>query len=405
MSFQAPTSRSFNGKISDTQLTIPFDQKSELAQQDSLASPQSVDAPWVLAAELSPVPMRITDTRAQVIFVNSPWLQFTGMPLSDAKSLGWLARVEEDFRLPLLERLLAPSLQGNDGFLIDYCLVDPDGNRHPVREMTQPRFSPSGTFLGHASALVDLSTMANRPQASDAATSYDPTISAAAAMVHDIAPALTAAITYNHAALKTLKDDPSLVGTGATAQLSMTSKHLQKSSELLRRLRDILSKGQAYFDATNLHDLIRGSVLEHSGQSDALGIQFIMNLPDIHASVMADALQIQKVMSYLLEAAMDSVKGVTGAKILVQLDLDSEGLWRVLIRHNGVPLREHGEDSVFSTINPAKRGQPGLGLSISQSIIRGHNGRLWYEAPSSTERNGNWKGGTMIFVLPPCRPL
>ncbi len=403
MSFQAPASLSLKPASAGGQMTIPF----ERGFEDKPAEPGSIaphlDAPWIAAATLSPVAMRVTDTRAQVIFVNLPWNQTTGMTLSEAAGLGWLNRVEESVRLTLLERLLAPIAQGRDGFTIDYNLYDNEFRGRPVREVTSPRFSPTGEFLGHFTAIVDVGHTVQPSRSPHPLEDYDPTLAAASAITHDIGPPLTAAIAYNHAALVQLKQDQGVVATKAAAQLVLASNHLKKSSDMLRRLREVLNKGQAYFDTAQLDDLIREATHDLIQDCREAGVNVMLDLPGDPAPVFADPLQVRKVLSYLLSSAIECVNGIVGPKISVQLDQDPSGLWRVCIRHNGTALRDQTEDTVFSTVNPVTRGQTGLGLAISQSIIRGHNGRLWYEGPSPSERTGSWKGGAFTFVLPPCK--
>lgn len=404
MSYQSPTNHSLTPVSIGGQMSIPFDQGLDAAPRDAGFTTSSIDAPWIAAATLSPIAMRITDTRAQSVFVNQPWIQATGMTLSEAAGLGWLNRVEEAVRLTLLERLLTPIDQGRDGFTIDYSLFDNACRGRPVREVTRPRFGPTGAFWGHISAIVELSSSVPSSKCHHAQEEFDPTLSAASAITYDLAPPLTAAIAYNHAALAQLKQDQGVLATKASAQLVLASTHLKKSSDMLRRLREVLNKGQAYFDTAHLDDLIREATQDLTPDCVEAGISILLDLPNEPAPILADPLQVRKVLSYLLSSAIECVSGIVGPKILIQLDQDPAGLWRVCIRHNGTPLRDQTEDTVFSTVNPVTRGQTGLGLAISQSIIRGHNGRLWYESPSPSERNGSWKGGLMTFVLPPCKP-
>lgn len=389
--------------VDGKQLMMPFDGTDDKKPREPIYVKATADEAWISASEYSPVPTRITNSRAQVIHVNQLWQDCTKMPLAEAMALGWLNRVEETMRLPLLERLLVPAEEQSGPFTMDYLLLDHQGHGRPVREVAKPRFSKTGTFLGHVAIIMDLSNRTQMEREDETSTSFDPTLSAAAAMAYDIAPPLTAAIAYNHAVLSQLKSESGPSAAKAATQLALASRHLQKSSDLLRRLREVLTKGRAYFDTTDLNELVKGAVNEIAADCGTSGIQLIIDLPHEHAPVMADAMQVRKVLSYLLTNAIESVSGTVGAKISVQLDQDGQGFWRFCIRNNGALLREQDDEPVFSTLNPATHGVTGLGLAISQSIIRGHNGRLWHEAPAPTDRGSIWKGGALTFVLPPCR--
>ncbi len=400
MSDRNLTNHSAKPTNSVQKLADNYEQGAEDSSLETALGTRQPDEPWIAAAKLSPIGVRITDPRAQAIFVNEPWSQSTGMGIDDARGLGWLNRIEEKIRLTLLERLLTPIEQGRDGFTIDYELLDGQSQGHLFREVTKPRFSSSGLFLGHFSAILDLGHITQTSKLQNSIIDYDPTIPAASAIVHDIAPPLTSALAYNHAALTELKRDQGVAATKAAAQLALASNHLKQTSDMLRRLREVLNKGQAYFNAAHLDDLIREAVHDLTEAFMVEGVEVLLELPVDPAPVMANPLQILKVLSYLLGSALESVTGTVGAKISIVLDEDTAGMWRVCIRHNGTALRIHHDDTVFSTLNPVTHDQNGLGLAISQSIIRGHNGRLWYDRPSSTDRHVSWKGGAFIFVLP-----
>jgi two-component system, LuxR family, sensor kinase FixL len=63
------------------------------------------------------------------------------------------------------------------------------------------------------------------------------------------------------------------------------------------------------------------------------------------------------------------------------------------VRDRGIGIRDDMLDEVFQPFFTTKREGLGMGLSISRSIIRAHQGRLWAE-------NNPDGGATFAFTLP-----
>jgi signal transduction histidine kinase len=59
----------------------------------------------------------------------------------------------------------------------------------------------------------------------------------------------------------------------------------------------------------------------------------------------------------------------------------------------GVGLEPEGLDRLFEAFYTTKKGGMGIGLSVSRSIVEGHNGRLWAEP-------NDGPGATFSFSIP-----
>jgi two-component system sensor kinase FixL len=77
----------------------------------------------------------------------------------------------------------------------------------------------------------------------------------------------------------------------------------------------------------------------------------------------------------------------------ISLTCVNEGTWlRFSVKDNGHGLNGDGE-KIFEAFHSTKPQGLGLGLTICQTIIRAHGGRLW------AENNKNY-GATFHFQLP-----
>jgi len=112
--------------------------------------------------------------------------------------------------------------------------------------------------------------------------------------------------------------------------------------------------------------------------------------------VLADALQIQQVILNLVRNAVDAIGNNDGARtITISAQLAQEAV-EILVQDTGGGLAPGILGQLLHPFFTTKPDGLGLGLSISQSIIEAHGGRLWATANSGC-------GTTFHFTLPVAR--
>ena len=153
------------------------------------------------------------------------------------------------------------------------------------------------------------------------------------------------------------------------------------------------------FSSVKFEELIReiiGHMLPISTKKD-IQIEFIPPkeaLPpwSVDPDKMRDALQ------NLLDNAIKYTE--KGGKVTVSVELE-EGHLHLVVRDNGIGIPEDVKEKVFSRFFRAPNAiafgtsGSGLGLSIVQSIVQRHGGRIWFDDVSG--------GGTAFHVLLPFR--
>jgi signal transduction histidine kinase len=110
---------------------------------------------------------------------------------------------------------------------------------------------------------------------------------------------------------------------------------------------------------------------------------------------MGDRVQLQQVILNLLLHASDAMSGVDDRPRHLVIRTESEGGKRVRlsVQDVGVGLNSESVDQLFAAFYTTKPEGMGMGLSISRSIIEGHQGRLW-AAPN------DGPGATFSFSIP-----
>ena len=111
--------------------------------------------------------------------------------------------------------------------------------------------------------------------------------------------------------------------------------------------------------------------------------------------VTADRVQLQQVIVNLLLNASDAMSGVEDRprQLFVRTEREGENHVRLAVQDSGVGLDPQSLDKLFEAFYTTKAGGMGIGLSVSRSIIEGHDGHLW-----AVPNDG--PGATFAFSIP-----
>jgi two-component system, LuxR family, sensor kinase FixL len=160
-------------------------------------------------------------------------------------------------------------------------------------------------------------------------------------------------------------------------------------------LRDLVRKHPTTQTALDLNTLIRSVV--HYAQSElrqidtALKLELTEPLP----AVLADDIQIQLVVLYLLRNALEAMQQteIGARELTVRTAPADASTVRVTISDTGHGLVADAAEHLFQPFFSTKPGGMGLSLSVSRSIIESQSGRLW--ATPNPDR-----GTSFHFTLP-----
>lgn len=146
----------------------------------------------------------------------------------------------------------------------------------------------------------------------------------------------------------------------------------------------------------NLSDLILMTSARFQIQAEQFGLTLTSEVPDHIPDLLMDSERVSQVITNLVENAMKATP--SGGTIAVSAEVhEHEVLVHVADTGVGIPLDQ--QQKIFSRFyrldhKSSKHGAHlGLGLSICQQIVEGHNGRLWVESEEG-------KGSRFSFTLP-----
>lgn len=197
------------------------------------------------------------------------------------------------------------------------------------------------------------------------------------ALAHELNQPLSSILSNAQAAQNFLAQDPVDLDE-VRAIVADIANVDRRAAEVIRRLRDMLRRGNAQMQELDLAQITRDVVsLAHS---DLVGKHVKVSFHFEHAlsPVYGDRVQIQQVLLNLLLNAADAMSETPEIVRMIDLAAANEAdlvHLRVSDRGRGIPAEQL--DCVFEPFYTTKSHGLGLGLAISRSIIVAHGGRLW----------------------------
>ena len=257
--------------------------------------------------------------------------------------------------LPVSLVLLAHRAAGGERY---YSLIARDMTERELREAQQRRHQDE---LAHTARLVSLGELAS-------------------GIAHEINQPLAAVVNYASASqryLQSLGDNPQAAERVAQG-LARITEQANHASEVIRRLRAFLRKGQRRMQALQPAELIHEAVLLCQWQAGNSQISIIEQAEGALGCVYADRVLLEQVLLNLLRNAIDANREHCAgqpSQIVISARVEQGSLcMRVEDQGPGVPAEalEH----LFTPFYTSKAEGLGLGLSMSRSIIEGFGGSL-----------------------------
>jgi PAS domain S-box-containing protein len=106
-------------------------------------------------ANSAPVMMWVTRLDRVRDFVNEAYIQFTGLPEEEARTLDWRERIHPEDH----DRIVAESIAGEASglrFTLEGRYLRADGDWRWLRSVSQPRFGPDGELVGFIGVATDI---------------------------------------------------------------------------------------------------------------------------------------------------------------------------------------------------------------------------------------------------------
>jgi len=237
------------------------------------------------------------------------------------------------------------------------------------RQDAERRFQDVQSELAHVSRLSAMGEMAS-------------------ALAHELNQPLSATANYIQGSLRLLAEDPVDKPVIADA-LKVAGEQMFRAGDIIRRLRDFVSKGETERRLENLPQLLEeAGALAMVGAKDR-GVRLRFDIaPDV-GLVLVDKVQIQQVVLNLMRNAVEAMAQSDQRELVVAAQPADDDMVVVSISDTGTGISDAVAGQLFEPFVTTKHEGMGVGLSISRTIVEAHGGRIWVEPTPG--------GGTTFF--------
>ena len=228
------------------------------------------------------------------------------------------------------------------------------------RQETEARLQELQSELVHISRLTALGEMAST-------------------LAHEINQPLSAIANYMKGTRRLLEqtNDERLVK--ARDALDKAAEQALRAGQIIRRLRDFLSRGESERRVESIAKLIEeASALALVGVKE-YGIRVQFQRDPAVDSVLVDRVQIQQVLLNLIRNAVDAMTDSPRRNLVIATAAAPPGQVTVSVSDTGPGIAPEIADQLFQPFVTTKPQGMGVGLSISRTIIDAHAGRIWVE--------------------------
>ena len=198
-----------------------------------------------------------------------------------------------------------------------------------------------------------------------------------ATLAHEINTPL-GAIVSNAEAASRLVDRGTATRTDLLEALQDIVDDGQRASEVIKRLRAMLRKGEPEQKPCDLNRLIEEVLDLLSVDLTRAGISTEFQLDDNLPPVRGDAIQLQQVFLNLVVNAIDAMTEVSDGprRLTVETKRLAADRVQACVKDTGVGVKEDDLDHMFEAFVTTKTSGLGMGLSISRSLVEAHGGTI-----------------------------
>ncbi|PAV26344.1 PAS domain S-box-containing protein [Tamilnaduibacter salinus] len=256
-----------------------------------------------------------------------------------------------------------------------YSLVNRDMTERALRESEQRRHQEE---LAHAARLATMGELAS-------------------GIAHEMNQPLATIVNYANASQRYL--EPPLDETRlekVREGLQRITHHANHASEVIKRLRNFLQKGQRRVCRIALDEVIQTAVQLCRWEADKKHVTIHQALEARCPQITADPVLIEQVLLNLIRNAIDANCerwGNQSSDIHISTTPGPDGSLIVTVRDQGPGMSEEGLRNIFTPFYTSKEQGLGLGLSMSRSLVEGFGGFL-------DARNGPKGGLELICRFP-----
>jgi two-component system sensor kinase FixL len=205
----------------------------------------------------------------------------------------------------------------------------------------------------------------------------------ATSLAHELNQPLTAVANYIEAAgdmLAAPTPENIAIIRGA---LDDAAKQSVRAGQIVRRLRDFISRGETDKRIESLQSVIaEANALALIGVRE-LGVDVAISIDPNIDTVLIDRIQIQQVLVNLIRNAVDALSECETRKLEINAARVDVETVQLSVIDSGPGLDTDVANRLFQPFVSTKENGMGLGLSICQTIVEANGGKIWLDRDAS----------------------
>jgi two-component system, LuxR family, sensor kinase FixL len=215
----------------------------------------------------------------------------------------------------------------------------------------------------------------------------------ASALAHELNQPLTAIANYLKGCRRMLSAQADDKSRKVSEALDKAADQTMRAGDIIRRLRDFVSRGETERRVENVANLIEeASAIALVGARER-GIRVSFELDPQAELVLADRVQIQQVLINLMRNAMEAMDESEQRELVISTSRTDGNMVSMSVADTGPGMSAAVRAQLFQPFFTTKHDGMGIGLSISRTIIEAHGGEIQAEP--------NPVGGAVFrFTLP-----
>ncbi|AEG50963.1 PAS/PAC sensor signal transduction histidine kinase [Sphingobium chlorophenolicum L-1] len=214
----------------------------------------------------------------------------------------------------------------------------------------------------------------------------------ASALAHELNQPLTAIANYLEAGRDMLDAGGPVDRELLREAMAESANQALRAGEIIRSLREFIKRGETLRQPEPLRGLLaEGAALAFIGM-DSRGLDMDISVDPRVDKVLVNRVQLQQVIINLTKNAVEAMADSPARILRLSAVPGENGRVEVIVADSGPGLAPDMSRTLFTPFTTTKASGMGVGLSISQTIVEGHGGRIW-ASPSQ------WGGTAFHFTL------
>ena len=350
----------------------------------------------------------------------------------------FLASIHPDDRARV-EAVMEQAREDRTGYEIEYKIVRPDGETRFVLERADAVLDDAGEHLNTVTTVQDItdrksieealrqardelelrveertaelrSIIIERKRTEDELIRFQTHLAhasrlnmvgeMAAGLAHEINQPLAVISSYAQGCLSNSHEDKT-TSNDLNSALQQIVTQSARASEVIRRIRGFVSKAKRPVASIDVNAAIGVAVELLLSEARSCDVTIRLDLAEPSSTAIIDEIELQQVVLNLARNGIEAMSG-NGSdhrEIIIRtanvelLSNDGEAPVEVTVQDTGSGISTEIRERVLDPFFTTKADGLGLGLSICQSIVDRHGGRLWLDT-------NNEPGTTFHFTVP-----